>query len=332
MEQWREKTLRPVAPGVSRTFSFSREAHPMRFGARIQDAIWDLHLEEYEIEQTSRPNPCPFGTSGMSPADSASRAGGMPEASGDSSSGTFAKIMSLRSHRLSDGMRPDSSGTMIPHQRARVRVRAERLAGTQLRCDGTRLRVNPEFAKKPERGSTALRAQYISRCLQREVAEGSLAARTGRRGIQDRRPVRMKRKCEQTSRGNPYRPSRLMLRLVPRLHHPRRPSGAPHWGRSRIISRFATMNLRGDEVQCGRSDNLPRRYARIRVLAGRLAGTQRRCDGTKLRMNQDPAVRAATRSHRPTSTIYFPSPSTRGVGRITTSKDRKQAESEFDTH
>jgi hypothetical protein len=42
----------------------------------------------------------------------------------------------------------------------------------------------------------------------------------------------MKQQSEQTSRGNPYRPSRLMLRLVPRLHHPRRPSGAPHWGRS----------------------------------------------------------------------------------------------------
>jgi len=40
-------------------------------------------------------NPRPFGTSGMSPADPASRAGGMPEASGDSSSGTLADKMRL---------------------------------------------------------------------------------------------------------------------------------------------------------------------------------------------------------------------------------------------
>jgi hypothetical protein len=41
-------------------------------------------------------NPRPCGTSVMSPADSASRAGDMPEASGDSSSGTFAEYMKFR--------------------------------------------------------------------------------------------------------------------------------------------------------------------------------------------------------------------------------------------
>lgn len=44
-----------------------------------------------ETEQTDGANPRPCGTSGMSPADSASRAGVMPEASGDSSSGTLAE-------------------------------------------------------------------------------------------------------------------------------------------------------------------------------------------------------------------------------------------------
>ena len=54
-------------------------------------------------------------------------------------------------------------------------------------------------------------------------------------GVQARRVVRKKRQCEQTGRGNPYAPSRLMLRLVPRLHPPRPRSGAPHRGRSEKI-------------------------------------------------------------------------------------------------
>ena len=41
-------------------------------------------------EQASGPNPCPFGTFGIPPADSASRAGGMPKASRDRSLGTLA--------------------------------------------------------------------------------------------------------------------------------------------------------------------------------------------------------------------------------------------------
>ena len=44
-----------------------------------------------KAEPTDGANPRPFGTSGMSPAHSAARAGAMPEASGDSSSGTFGK-------------------------------------------------------------------------------------------------------------------------------------------------------------------------------------------------------------------------------------------------
>jgi len=41
-------------------------------------------LQKNEAEQTSPANHRPFGTSGMSSADSASRAEAMPEASGDS--------------------------------------------------------------------------------------------------------------------------------------------------------------------------------------------------------------------------------------------------------
>jgi len=40
-------------------------------------------------ERASRPNPCPFGTFGMPPAESASRAGGMPKASRDRSLGSL---------------------------------------------------------------------------------------------------------------------------------------------------------------------------------------------------------------------------------------------------
>ena len=48
------------------------------------------------VQRFDGANPRPFGTSGMSPADSASRAGDTPEASGDSSSGTLAQqILSL---------------------------------------------------------------------------------------------------------------------------------------------------------------------------------------------------------------------------------------------
>jgi hypothetical protein len=45
--------------------------------------------------EASRPNPCPFGTFGIPPADSASRAGGMPKASRDRSLGTLAKYMKI---------------------------------------------------------------------------------------------------------------------------------------------------------------------------------------------------------------------------------------------
>jgi len=57
----------------------------------MADAGMDLFLSEYsgfsdewndKIEQSGPDNPRPCGTSGMSPADSASRAGDMPEASG----------------------------------------------------------------------------------------------------------------------------------------------------------------------------------------------------------------------------------------------------------
>ena len=44
-----------------------------------------------KAEPTDGANPRPFGTSGMSPAHSAARAGAMPEASGDSSSGTLGQ-------------------------------------------------------------------------------------------------------------------------------------------------------------------------------------------------------------------------------------------------
>jgi hypothetical protein len=54
-----------------------------------------------KFEQTDGANPRPFGTSVMLPADSAARAGSTPEASGDSSSGTFGKQMSLLFRRLS---------------------------------------------------------------------------------------------------------------------------------------------------------------------------------------------------------------------------------------
>ena len=43
------------------------------------------------VQPASGPNPCPFGTFGIPPADSASRAGGMPKASRDRSLGTFGK-------------------------------------------------------------------------------------------------------------------------------------------------------------------------------------------------------------------------------------------------
>jgi|GEM_PF-1824221 len=53
-------------------------------------------MNHKQHERASRPNPCPFGTSGMAPADSASRAGAMPEASRDRSLGTFGiKHMNL---------------------------------------------------------------------------------------------------------------------------------------------------------------------------------------------------------------------------------------------
>ena len=50
-------------------------------------------IQENEAEQSGPANHRPFGTSGMSPADSASRAGVMPKASDDPSSGTFARNM-----------------------------------------------------------------------------------------------------------------------------------------------------------------------------------------------------------------------------------------------
>jgi len=53
-------------------------------------------LQKNEAEPASRPNPCPFGTFGIPPADSASRAGGMPKASEDRSLGTLANNMHLR--------------------------------------------------------------------------------------------------------------------------------------------------------------------------------------------------------------------------------------------
>jgi len=55
--------------------------------------MWSLSKEIYKIEQPSPVNHRPFGTSGMASADSASRAEAMPEASGDSWLGTFAKKM-----------------------------------------------------------------------------------------------------------------------------------------------------------------------------------------------------------------------------------------------
>jgi len=167
----------------------------------------------------------------MSPADSASRAGGMPEASGDSSSGTFADYMSLRSRRLSEGMKPGVEGAVYaPDRKARVRVRAGRLACTHRRCNGTRLRVNLGPAMEAQQGSTVPRAQYITHDRARQARTRPPAAWKGSRRNQVRRPARMNQQCEQTSRGNPYRQALLVLK-----HEACLPSGAPHWRRSLTI-------------------------------------------------------------------------------------------------
>lgn len=55
------------------------------WGGRLEvKSAFDPFYEKQKTEQTRPANPRPFGTSGMSPANSASRAGDMPEASGDS--------------------------------------------------------------------------------------------------------------------------------------------------------------------------------------------------------------------------------------------------------
>lgn len=54
-----------------------------------------LFIDAALVQRASGPNPRPFGTSVILPADPASRAGSTPEASGDWSSRTFAEEISL---------------------------------------------------------------------------------------------------------------------------------------------------------------------------------------------------------------------------------------------
>ena len=81
---------------------------------------------------------------------------------------------------------------------------------------------------------------------------------------------------------------------------------------------------RDSAIVCEVSRMCGREATRGSEFEPRMAGTQRRCDGTKLRVNHDPAIKAASRFHRPTSKSIFPLPSTRGTGRIAGSKKRKR--------
>jgi hypothetical protein len=82
----------------------------------------------------------------------------MPKASRDRSLGTFAENMSLRSRRLSVGMKSCVERSVFaPTRMARVRVQARTLPGTSRRCDGTKLRMNLDTARKTQRNSNDLR-------------------------------------------------------------------------------------------------------------------------------------------------------------------------------
>ena len=59
----------------------------------MTERLHELRTENENAERASGPNPCPFGTFGIPPANSASRAGGMLKASRDRSLGTFGKNM-----------------------------------------------------------------------------------------------------------------------------------------------------------------------------------------------------------------------------------------------
>ena len=52
-------------------------------------------MENYKCERAGAANPCPFGTFGTAPADSASRAEAVPKARDDRSSRTFGFKNSL---------------------------------------------------------------------------------------------------------------------------------------------------------------------------------------------------------------------------------------------
>jgi hypothetical protein len=66
----------------------SHRFDPVPGDIEIRNRAWNWpdrrNIRKQKVEQTGPANHRPFGTSGMAPADSASRAGAMPEASGDS--------------------------------------------------------------------------------------------------------------------------------------------------------------------------------------------------------------------------------------------------------
>jgi len=147
----------------------------------------------------------------MLPADPASRAGSTPEASSDWSSGTFAKNMSLRSVGDYAGMKRNSEGSMISDDMARVRVRSGGLLDRRRQLGGPKLRVDPLPAIK-HRGIRPSSEQNIFPVMGQGRA-GIDRHQQGMEdgGIQSRRPLRNRQKCEQTRAANTHPQARQML-------------------------------------------------------------------------------------------------------------------------
>ncbi len=77
---------------IQLSFSCPGGCHP-GFGHSTSRSASDIWNEENIGPKSQSSNPCPCGTFGIPPADSASRAGGMPKASRDRSLGTLIKNM-----------------------------------------------------------------------------------------------------------------------------------------------------------------------------------------------------------------------------------------------
>lgn len=140
--------------------------------------------------------------------------------------------MPLRSRGICEGMKPVSEVTPIAQEEmARVRVRAGKMAGRRCRFDGTRFESSGSVAESRSSGFPPSHEPRIFPVVGRgRSGEDHRQLGTEAGGIQARRPARIKRKCEQTSRANPYKPALGLL-----THPDRQLSGAAHWGRSAKI-------------------------------------------------------------------------------------------------